>query len=62
MYDMFTVMHVKIENGIHWVTSIINQFENKTNGLGIKLPILDSEKENNNIKELLSPRHRVRYI
>ena len=40
----------------------INQFENKTNGLGIKLPILDSEKENNNIKELLSPRHRVRYI
>ena len=31
MYDMFTVMHIKIENGIHWVTSIVSQFENTYN-------------------------------
>lgn len=40
----------------------INQYENKNNGLGISLPILDSYKDNNYIKELLSPRHRIRYI
>ena len=40
----------------------INQYENKNNGLGFSLPILDSDKENNHIKELLSPRHRIRYI
>lgn len=40
----------------------INQFENKNNGIGISFPILDSNKENTEIKELLSPRHRIRYI
>ena len=40
----------------------INQYENKNNGLGIPLPILDSNRENNNIKELLSPRHTIHYI
>ena len=40
----------------------INQYENKNNGLGISLPILDYYKDNNYIKELLSPRHRIRYI
>ena len=40
----------------------INQYENKNNGLGFSLPILDTDIENNHIKELLSPRHRIRYI
>ena len=40
----------------------MGQYENKNNGLGISLPILDSYKDNNYIKELLSPRHRIRYI
>ena len=40
----------------------INQFKNRNNGLGISFPILDSNKDNTEIKELLSPRHRIRYI
>lgn len=26
--NMYTIQHIKVENGIHWVTSIIHQFEN----------------------------------